>query len=327
MMVKLEPLCVCVVPLHQVAGHDVHFWPLKRKPRASTKRGSKHDKESVAVAAPASSSPASETFVNVVSEEDMTDISDEETAGLLDLDGQDDAGSQIDLLLWSEAMDDALVHVASDMNLVPSVEELAKDVAANSSGTALAEATLVTEPAPKQEMAASSSSRREGPAPPITDGSLMQPVVPELEGDALTREPARLGLRGMADSTHYVAGGRISFYSSKNAFEAICSNPAHGKPGTCNMTRTCRGRIKNGEETAVAGRPIGFLAMWLSIAGDTATKEDHKSRARLASFSMEQRQRARTAFISTGLGMEVASFERGRIGDEPEEPLELTGLL
>ena len=63
-------------------------------------------------------------------------------------------------------------------------------------------------------------------------------------------------------------GGTISFYESKDCFEAKCHNPYHGK---CVLTRgpTQRARMQ--------GIPLAMMAVWLQRGRDCATKQDHFS--------------------------------------------------
>eukprot|EP00971_Amphidinium_carterae_P343627 6483489-Amphidinium_carterae.2 len=72
--------------------------------------------------------------------------------------------------------------------------------------------------------------------------------------------------RSTAAATHMSANGRISFHFSKNSFEAVCS--VLEPYGSCNISRTCKGRMRGGVETRNGGRPLGFLSYWLSVAQD-----------------------------------------------------------
>eukprot|EP00971_Amphidinium_carterae_P342733 6482145-Amphidinium_carterae.1 len=132
---------------------------------------------------------------------------------------------------------------------------------------------------------------------------------------------------GMADAVSYVAGGKISFYGNKAAYEAVCSNPCHGPPGSCNMTRTARGRMKQGAETKVAGRPLGFLALWLEKGSQVSSKEAHRNKDSLQAFTHAERLAARVKLLETASGRDLSTHERAQQQDEGIEPETMQGYV
>eukprot|EP00971_Amphidinium_carterae_P314108 6243454-Amphidinium_carterae.1 len=92
-------------------------------------------------------------------------------------------------------------------------------------------------------------------------------------------------------------GGRLSFYDSKQLFEAQCPNKAHGK---CTLSRTCNGRRAKGKPHLVGGRPVDFMALWLEKAFDCPDKASHWSLG-AECFSQEAR-RAMRAQVATMAG-------------------------
>ena len=118
-------------------------------------------------------------------------------------------------------------------------------------------------------------------------------------------------------------GGRIAFHRSKEAFEAHCSNPAHGH---CRLTRTVKGRERKGVGT-VAGRPLGFLYCWLN-RGHVATKEEHWHKGSWFEwFTREERRAARAALKDVPGSAPLFEVERAKEPGESSEPETLVGML
>lgn len=134
---------------------------------------------------------------------------------------------------------------------------------------------------------------------------------------------AQPGNRRGAEVTYYVPGGSISFYRSKNAFEAVCDHPAHGR---CVLTRTARGKAAGGEGIPRGGRPVGFLAAWLSAGADCATKADHWQPERLRNVQAD-RLALRQRIAETPEGARLLTYERAQSAGEEVEPSDLRGLL
>ena len=129
------------------------------------------------------------------------------------------------------------------------------------------------------------------------------------------------GLVGMAEATFYAHGGKLSYYPSKSAFEAVCGNKEHRR---CVLTRTSKGRAARGGRV-VAGRPCGFLMCWLA-AGGACSKEEHKDKARMT-FSLAERQAARRRMAESLAGRDVLACERAQAEGEGSEPETLEALI
>lgn len=164
--------------------------------------------------------------------------------------------------------------------------------------------------APSEPQPTASAGPSAPPPPP-------PPVVP---GGAAPRGAGVAQRRG-ADVTMQGYGGSISFYPSKQAFEAVCDNRGHGR---CVATRTCRGKGKGPDGFRRGGRPVGFLAAWLKAGEHVASKEEHWL---LFDNPVAERMALRRELSETEAGRMLASRERPRDEGEPEEPLSLEGYL
>lgn len=164
-------------------------------------------------------------------------------------------------------------------------------------------------PAPCGRLAG--SSREPAPPPPA-------PIAPR--GAEASRGPG-VGPRRGADVTMQCPGGSISFYAKKMAFEAVCDNAAHMR---CVATRTCRARAAAGGGPPRGGRPVGFLAAWLSAGQDVATKEEHWQ---LFNSSVADRLNFRREISKVESGRLLLSRERPCEAGEPEEPVSLDGYI
>ena len=134
--------------------------------------------------------------------------------------------------------------------------------------------------------------------------------------------PVRVAsVRMAAAATVTLESGQISFYPLKQCFQATCS-----KHPSCVLTRTCNGRTSRGATTG--GRPIGFMASWLGLAPQCATKQEHWQRERWSeALNQDVRLAARQTVLRATGGVELANFERERVDGEPEEPHSLQGLI
>jgi hypothetical protein len=110
--------------------------------------------------------------------------------------------------------------------------------------------------------------------------------------------------------------GRIVHYSSNRSFVAYCGNPAHGR---CVLTRSS-GLFS--EPNARGRRPLGIMATWLAFAEHCPDKGSHWDWAELP-FMHEERTEQRQMLMATPCGPLLSVFERGKRGEEPDEPLDL----
>ena len=116
--------------------------------------------------------------------------------------------------------------------------------------------------------------------------------------------------------------GRVSFYPTRNNFEAVCK--VHHR---CVLTRTCNAKSGAGSETK-GGRPLGFLCGWLDIANMFDTKEQHMSKNMWQrELTQEVRMQHRAQLCLTTEGMELLGCERMLASEEAEEPTTLVGYV
>ena len=150
-----------------------------------------------------------------------------------------------------------------------------------------------------------------GPAELAGPIAAAQPASPPEPGEGAIR--AYSG-RGRADVVcHLPEGGRLCYYTSKEAFTAECGNPDHGR---CVLTRTSRGRLKSGR--MVGGRPLGYMCAWL-LNNHQPEKAGHWPRGGLI-FDREERQAARGLLEGFPGGQALCERERPQVQGEPDEP-------
>ena len=117
-------------------------------------------------------------------------------------------------------------------------------------------------------------------------------------------------IRESAEISCEVPGGRITYYKSKDSYQAVCSNPAHSN---CVMTKTCRA------SAALArygqGRPLGFLAAWLNN-NQQPTKFNHWQVAP----NFQDRKLHRLQLAATDGGRLLLAKERQQREDSDIEP-------
>eukprot|EP00971_Amphidinium_carterae_P352747 6492721-Amphidinium_carterae.4 len=142
-----------------------------------------------------------------------------------------------------------------------------------------------------------------------------------LASESNTPIPGFRGTVGKSAASIKVDGGRISFYANKSNFEAVCDNKLHGK---CVLTRTANGRKSKGRAGVRGGRPVPFLALWLSRC-KCATKAEHMDRD-ANNFSHKERDDMRKLLSVLPEAQDLLDHERQREDDETSEPEDLAGL-
>ena len=98
-----------------------------------------------------------------------------------------------------------------------------------------------------------------------------------------------------------VPGGIIKFYASDGRFEATCLNPSHGN---CILSRFNRKRSK------MAGRPVGFMAAWLSVSVMCEDKEEHWEMVDEVEGHIAVRQEHRNSVADLEGGVALLQCER-----------------
>lgn len=153
------------------------------------------------------------------------------------------------------------------------------------------------------------------------DGSLAAaPAAPPPEPPAEVR-PAKQ--RRGASATVHLPGGSLSFYASKNAFEAVCLHKDHGR---CVMTRTNKAKGTLPDGTPQGGRPIGFLAAWLGRSDGCPSKAAHWAKEEVERPHSE-RAALRAQFATIPSGRVLLGCERPLANGEASEAASLAGLL
>lgn len=150
------------------------------------------------------------------------------------------------------------------------------------------------------------------------EAQIVEPPPPPL---AAARPEARL--RRGADVVYQVPGGSISYYRSKSAFEAVCEHRDHGR---CVLTRTSKSKKTGRDGVPLGGRPVGFLAGWLSHGHECASKQEHWDQSCIAN-DHRLRSALREQISQTLAGRLLLSLERAPAPGEAPEPEGLDGLL
>jgi hypothetical protein len=127
-------------------------------------------------------------------------------------------------------------------------------------------------------------------------------------------------------------GGSITYYASKNCFEAHCGNTEHGR---CVLTRHGQRladdeaplRFSKTTKKPIGGRPLGFLMAWLSASHD-CTRDEHWSRG-LCDFDLDTRVLLRAELSLSDVGQALSGYERPKDdgSGEQSEPETLEGYL
>jgi len=283
---KIAPALPKIVPLVPlggvVAGSGEKIWPLPPRPvRRSFAPGP--NKAKTGTGAGAASDPAGGPPADVASGLAGGPVADAALEDIKEGGSDDEGAKELDETVdesWGELTDLGIATLAPllDPPPVPDDDEGAAAAAAAD------EAVLVAGPPWSASAPMAASTPRE------PSGALAEVV------------------------TAFVPGGRISFYASKNAFEAVCSNRSHGK---CVMTRTATGSASSTGPPTV-GRPCGFLTAWLANGEHTTTKANHWGiDCQLSPHAV--RMAGRDRLKSAPHGPELLAKERPALGGEPEE--------
>jgi hypothetical protein len=123
-----------------------------------------------------------------------------------------------------------------------------------------------------------------------------------------------------AEAAVHVGTGKISYYESKNCFEAVCSKHGRVLTRTSRLKRVAGGAMKG-------GRPCGFLAAWLVDGHGCHRKVEHTDNVRLRALDRDQRLSARSGLEATDAGRKLLSFERALADGEESESLDLSGYV
>ena len=305
-MTHLQPDHVVLVPLEATPTQTL--WPRPQKTRQRPRRAATEEQQAVPVPPREDEGDGAEqdAVSDEVSgqeeeEEEVTDNSDllEQAAAMNYLFASDTTATRSRKRPRSEEEDTGGAVAVSDQPLL-------EPGAASSSSVPFAGEAVATALPEDNTQAAGDA------------GMAVAVAAAEADVDAAPG-PRRGGPRGgvtEALATSYVTGGRISYYLSKDAFEAVCY-----KHTNCNLSRTAK--TKRGGR---GGRPCGLLATWL--ADDSAhSKAEHKAPERLRGYTLAQRREKRAALAATPSGQALLAHERPKASGELSEPEELLGYL
>lgn len=155
-----------------------------------------------------------------------------------------------------------------------------------------------------------------GPAPDLANSSARH-APPPPRGASLGRQkpPPALASGGLL-SYVFPNGCQIRAYPNLNKYEALCSNPLHGR---CVLTRTwlppaSRAALRN----PFQGRPLGLLAYFCETC-DSEGHRSHTQHLRCAPTFVE-RQAARARLKAKSGTETLFGLERARGDDEESEP-------
>ena len=303
-----------IVTVRILKGSEA-FW---RKPRSrvqarSVARGpASSSSSSRARAQQRSRSPPRPVSDGHIGEAEGPDLVDEAADG--EDEENDDRGELENLL--GEALEMFDKEVAAEELMPEGVDIDAADVP-----LLIAEGPVAPEASPMSEQAVVEPPAEVAlhPPPPVPVAGASGPAASAASGSAASamRAPPIPHLRGACEATAMFAGGRISFYPSKAAFQANCNNPAHGR---CVLTRSCKAKgFRQG------GRPLGFLAAWLEDNGQP-TKQEHWAFEHLK-LTRADRLAQRLLIQGDAQKASLLVHERSREDGEDEEPETLEGLL
>eukprot|EP00971_Amphidinium_carterae_P024478 482618-Amphidinium_carterae.1 len=323
-LLSLDPSKVCVVAMSS-DFLSIVVWPPTRKRRVARKKT-----RSAASKRQCNDDAILKGQPSVLQDEgghasDGADGNDDE-----DLDA-DEATNETILDGALEAADDRILE--SDLeDLLDRVEaqELAASMLAPSQPHAASSADAASSPAAEGvvslEMVAPHVPVTVAPTPEVAAGPSPASIMAAASGSAREEKPIRMpplrGIIGSADATLFVAGGKISFYSSKGSFEARCGNKSHG---TCVITRTNRGRTSRGKTFPLGGRPVAWMALWLGRSCACADKEAHWSKEDNM-FSHASRMERRQELLLDRHACDLMAFERVPEEGEDLESADLKGL-
>ena len=316
---KLHPSQITASPLQRI--EDYNLWP---PPRRTRRKSAKRP----AAVVPRSSQPSASTQIPL--QDGMADDTESDSIDLQDQDEEledavDDGvpDENMDLLLQSESLQEMYNEPASQLPDLQLPQQHPPQAGTMATASASVDVAPPLEPHIDEPSVPAAVAV---PQPPDADRVDIQPPDDAPDVPAHPRRAAR-GVQGVAAAAWYCDGGRISYYPLKNSFEAVCFDRNHGPPGSCVLTRTSKGRKARGVETTTAGRPLGMLALWLSRHHDYLSRDAHKSKENLRTFTQEARHDARLNLLSTEAGRSLAAFERDQLAGEPLEPESLTGLV
>ncbi|CAE7215305.1 unnamed protein product [Symbiodinium sp. CCMP2592] len=124
------------------------------------------------------------------------------------------------------------------------------------------------------------------------------------------------------DKVSFLLYGDIRFNHEENHLMAVCA--VHED---CRKARTCNAALAAHlvARNPFQGRPLGLLTAWLKLGSKFKTAAEHKGASAMKSISFQDRQQARSEFLSKPGARELASNERARLSyEDDDEPSEIS---
>ena len=291
---KIAPSIVVVEPL-ELDDFPEKIWPLASKPRKRVQQDPDVSAEPITqlgwdILVSGGEFPA----------EQGDDMSDWSASSIEELD--DELQALLDAHTFEE---EAAAHPTASSSLPPDVHpEIAPAENALDAETAL------------EAAAAAAPVESDAPDEPDDDHVALPPPAEAIHREPPARVPRVLHQHRLrAEAEVLLEGcGTIRYHTSKEGFQATCH-----RHDTCILSRTSH------QGRGHAGRPVGFLAHWLLT--EASTREAHKSKDLLRSFSRADRSHAR--HIVAGLPGGETLLERERVARDGEgsEPEDLLGIV
>ena len=301
---------ITVLPLH-VPLQPCQLWPLPTRVRRPRKR-----RMSTPTTADANDNPEGLPHDDMLEDrqaeaeaDDDDDHGDESDEAYANLDGEPEISNvSEDLLLQAEAMQSlygatkSSIHSPAEAPQQPPPEHVHLIGQPSSSA------------APAEHNDAEVMVHDGSQVDEVPDDPRVVPRVPRSRG----------GPTSSAVGQMFVGGGVLSFYVSKQCFEARCGNPEHNRERRCVLSRSSLGRRVKGHATRMGGRPVAFMYLWLKKSMEIPDRAGHWDPA--CTFTVDERREAREVLKGNDAGKILLDFERTREAEEPEEAETLVGI-
>ena len=308
-LMTLVPGFVTVIPM-RAPTQPWQLWPLPRRARRPARRRTRRSTDADAADTHDAPPHQERQETEEAGEEDVDDDDNDPDEAYANLDAEDDhvvSNVNEDLLIQAEAMQ-SLFEAPRSSNASDDMPQPSPPASQHTPGQP-SSSVAVAEPANAEIMVNDESQVDETREAP--------PSVP--------RAPrARAGPSSAAIGQMYVGGGVLSYYASKQCFEARCGNPGHHQGRRCVLSRSSLGRRVKGHATRMGGRPLAFMYLWLQKSAQVADRAGHWDPS--CTFTLEERKEAREVLKGTDAGKILLEFERACEAEEPEEPETLVGI-
>eukprot|EP00971_Amphidinium_carterae_P021778 429624-Amphidinium_carterae.3 len=272
----------------------LQLWPVhcKRKRAASKRKSTATAWDTMGVSIPAE--------VPEPTADDDEDMPDNESEGLEDdiseaADEEDEATTLLDLLAEASVAESVPLEVTFAADLKAEADQghlVAEDLLHVQEAESTARGS--TDPPPRTLQANDAAGSDTGAA------TAAVAIASQAPSSARRSAPLR-GIVGTASASWHCKYGKISYYVSKQAFEAQCTLPCHCGGPRCVITRGNRLKaVKGGQKGG--GRPLGFLVAWLQAAESHSSRDNHRCPSNMF-FLFEDRKAARAELMKSAVGL------------------------